>query len=386
MAQKGRPGMSDAQKSEVWSRWRKGESFSEIGRAVGKAPGSIYGVLKLYGGITPAQRKRSRLALTLPEREEISRGIAANESIRHIARTLGRPPSTVSREIKRHGGIKKYRAVNAEDKAWENARRPKLCKLALNSLLRRIVVEKLLLQWSPEQISGWLKREYPVDNSMRISHETIYRSLYIQTRGVLRKELLNHLRTGRKMRQSKKFNTKGVTRGQIIDGISISERPVEIEDRSVPGHWEGDLLAGSSNTHIATLVERKTRFTILVKIDGKDTASVTNALSLQMQNLPEMLRRTITWDRGMELAYHKQFSMATNLKVYFCDPRSPWQRGTNENTNGLLRQYFPKKTDLSVHSQSKLNEIALLLNQRPRKILGYSTPADMFWKSVALTS
>lgn len=386
MAQKGRPGLSADEKSEVWLRWRKGESFSDIGRAVGKAPGSIFGVLQLNGGITPIERKRSRLTLTLIEREEISRGIASDYSIRQIARVLGRSPSTVSREIKRHGGMKKYRAVHADNKAWETARRPKLCKLSQSPLLRKIVEEKLSLQWSPEQISGWLKCEYPHDSLMRISHESIYRSVFIRARGVLKKDLVKNLRTGRKMRQSKQFNTKGITRGQIIDGASIHKRPKDIEDRSVPGHWEGDLIAGSRNTHIATLVERKTRFTILVKLEGKDTVSVTNALSHQMKNLPEILRKTITWDRGMELAHHKQFTKTTNVKVYFCDPRSPWQRGTNENTNGLLRQYLPQKTDLSIHSQLDLDEIALRLNQRPRKILGFHTPIHAFWKSVALTS
>lgn len=386
MVQRGRPGLSVGQKDEVWHRWRKGESYSEIARAVGKAPGSIFGVLQLNGGITPRKRHRSRLALTLLEREEISRGIASNFSFRQIARTLGRSPSTVSREIKRHGGRNRYRAVLADDKARDHARRPKTCKLTQEPRLRRIVTEKLSLQWSPEQISGWLKCEYPHDESMQISHETIYRSLFIQSRGVLKKELVKHLRTGRKMRQSKQYNTKGITRGQIIDGLSIRERPQEIEDRAVPGHWEGDLIAGSGNTHIATLVERQSRFTILVKIDGKDAVTVTHALSRQVRFLPSILRKTLTWDRGMELAFHKKFTVKTNVQVYFCDPKSPWQRGTNENTNGLLRQYLPKKTDLSIHSQEKLNRIALRLNQRPRKTLGYSTPAEKLWESVALTS
>ena len=386
MAQRGRPDLSAGQKEEVWHRWRIGESYSEIGRAVGKAPGSIYGILQLNGGITPPKRRRSRLALTLLEREEISRGLAANFSFRQIARILDRSPSTVSREINRHGGRKHYRAVLADERAWDHARRPKNCKLEQEPLLRKIVIEKLSLQWSPEQISGWLKCEYPQDKSMRISHETIYRSLFIQSRGVLKRELVKHLRTGRKMRQSKKYNTKGITRGQIVDGLSIRERPQEVEDRAIPGHWEGDLIAGSGNTHIVTLVERQSRFTMLVKIDGKDAATVTHALSLQVQGLPSILRKTLTWDRGMELAFHKRFTIETNIQVYFCDPKSPWQRGTNENTNGLLRQYLPKKTDLSIHPQEKLNKIASLLNQRPRKTLNYSTPAKKLWASVALTS
>ena len=385
MAQMGRPGMSAGQKHEVWSRWRKGNSLSEIGRAVGKHPGSVFGVLKLHGGISPIARQRSRLALTLPEREEISRGIAAGLSIRAISRNIGREASTVSREIKRHGGVAKYRAVQADEKAWDRAKRPKVCKLAQESKLCKIVSEKLSLQWSPEQVSGWLRNEYPDDEKMQISHETIYRSLFIQSRGVLKKELVKCLRSGRVMRQSKYYNTKGVTRGQIIDAQSIKERPPEIEDRAIPGHWEGDLIAGSKNTHIATLVERQSRFTVLVKLVGKDAETVTDALIQQIKTLPKILRKTLTWDRGMELAYHKKFTIATNIKVYFCDPKSPWQRGTNENTNGLLRQYFPKKTDLSVHTQAELNEIALRLNQRPRKILGYTTPVVKLWESVALT-
>lgn len=385
MAQMGRPGMSAGQKHEVWRRWRKGESLSEIARAVGKHPGSVFGVLKLHGGISPKISQRSRLALSLSEREEISRGIASGLSIRAISRDIGRSASTVSREIKRHGGVTKYRAVEADKKAWHLAKRPKFCKLAQEPQLCKIVSEKLSWQWSPEQISGWLRKEYPNDEKMQISHETIYRSLFIQSRGVLKKELVKHLRTSRVMRQSKHYNTKGVTRGQIVDAQSIKERPLEIEDRAIPGHWEGDLIAGSKNTHIATLVERQSRFTVLVKLDGKDADTVTDALIQQIKILPEILRKTLTWDRGMELAYHKKFTIATNIKVYFCDPKSPWQRGTNENTNGLLRQYFPKKTDLSVHTQAELNKIALLLNQRPRKILGYTTPVVKLWESVALT-
>ena len=386
MAQRGRPGLSTAQKDEVWNRWRKGESYSEIGRVIGKAPGSIYGVLQLNGGITPLKRCRSRLALTLREREEISRGIASGFSIRQIARILGRAPSTISREIKRHGGQSHYRAVLAEENAWESARRPKSCKLNQTPLLRKIVTEKLSLQWSPEQISGWLKGKYSANKSMQISHETIYRSLFIQSRGVLKKELMKHLRTGRKMRQSKKYNTKGIIRGQIIDGLSIRERPQEVEGRAIPGHWEGDLISGSGNTHIATLVERRSRFTILVKLDGKDATTVTRSLSQRLRSLPVILKKTLTWDRGMELAFHKKFTMETDVQVYFCDPKSPWQRGSNENTNGLLRQYLPKKTDLSIHSQEELDRIALRLNQRPRKTLNYSSPVERLWKSVALTS
>ena len=385
MARMGRPGLSDTEKAELWKRWKEGQTLSEIGRALGKHAGSIHGVLSLNGGIYPAKRKRSRLALTLLEREEISRGIAAGHSIRQIAKLVGRAPSTVSREIHRHGGIKKYRAADADLAAWERACRPKLCRLATNSKLQRIVAKKLSLDWAPEQVAGWLKVQYPDDSDMRVSHETIYRSLFIQARGVLKKELISHLRSKRTMRRSKHSRTKGQVRGQIIDGISIRERSAEIEDRAIPGHWEGDLIAGSSNTHIATLVERQSRYTILVKVAGKDTDSVVSALIRQVKDLPTELRQSLTWDRGMELAQHKRFTVATDIQVYFCDPQSPWQRGTNENTNRLLRQYFPKKTDLSVHSQEDLNRVALRLNQRPRKTLDFFTPAEKLWESVALT-
>jgi len=385
MAQMGRPGLSATEKSELWKRWREGQTLSEIGSILGKHAGSIYGVLSLNGGIYPLKRQRSRLALTLSDREEISRGIAAGQSVRYIARFLGRAPSTVSREISRHGGLRKYRATVADSTAWDRARRPKLCRLAVNDKLQRIVAEKLSQDWAPEQVAGWLKVQYPDDPEMRVSHETIYRSLFIQARGVLKKELISHLRSKRTMRHSKYSTTKGQVRGQIIDGVSIRERPAEIEDRAIPGHWEGDLISGSNNTHMATLVERQSRYTVLVKVAGKDTISVVSALIKQVQNLPVELRRSLTWDRGMELAQHKKFTVATNVQVYFCDPQSPWQRGTNENTNRLLRQYFPKKTDLSGYSQEELNRVALQLNQRPRKTLGFYSPVEKFQECVALT-
>lgn len=382
MAQMGRPGLSASDKAELWRRWKEGQTLSEIGRALGKHAGSILGVLSLNGGILPTERRRSRLALTLLEREEISRGIASGHSIRQITAAIGRTPSTVSREIRRHGGKRKYRAADADRAAWELSRRPKLCRLATNVKLQRIVAEKLTLDWSPEQVAGWLKVQYA---EMRISHETIYRSLFIQARGVLKKELISHLRSKRTMRRSKYSQTKGQVRGQIIDGISIRERPAEIEDRAIPGHWEGDLIAGSNNTHIATLVERQSRYTILAKVDGKDTSRVVSALIREVQQRPSALRQSLTWDRGMELAQHKRFTIATDIQVYFCDPQSPWQRGTNENTNRLRRQYFPKKTDLSIHSQEDLNRVALRLNRRPRKTLDFRTPAEKLLESVALT-
>ena len=385
MAQMGRPGLSAPLKAEVWRRWKDGQSHSDIGRALGKHPASVHGVVAANGGIVPLPRRRSRRALGWEEREEISRGIAAGDSMRMISAAIERAPSTVSREIARNGGRDRYRANVADEAAWGRARRPKRCRLATSFRLRRVVSDKLRRKWSPEQISGWLRREYPHAENMQISHETIYRSLFIQARGALKKELVAHLRTRRMMRRSKKASTRDQPRGQIVDAVSISERPAEIEDRAVPGHWEGDLISGSNNTHIATLVERQSRFTMLVKLDGKDTETVVGALIKQVRRLPSELRLSLTWDRGMEMARHKEFSIATNFEVYFCDPQSPWQRGTNENTNRLLRQYFPKKTDLSPFSQADLNRIALQLNQRPRKTLDFASPAERFDECVALT-
>jgi IS30 family transposase len=291
----------------------------------------------------------------------------------------------VSREISRHGGRPAYRAHEADGQAWESALRPKKCLLALNRKLRNIVASKLIRDWSPEQISGWLKLQYPDDESMRVSHETIYRSLFIQARGVLKKELLNLLRSKRRMRRSRHASASGQSRGQIVDAVSIRERPAEVEDRAVPGHWEGDLLAGAKNTYIATLVERHSRFAMLIKVPSKNTEVVVAALSQHVRKLPAALKRSLTWDRGLEMAKHKDFTVATDVQVYFCDPQSPWQRGSNENTNLLLRQYFPKRTDLSVHSQAQLDQVALRLNQRPRKTLGFETPASKLQASVAST-
>jgi len=374
--QKRRCGLSPAQKTLLWQRWKDGESLSDIGRSLGKHAASIHAIVRPHGGIMPIVRKRATRVLTLAEREEISRGLHADVSIRQIAASLGRSPSTISREVARHGGLKTYRAALADARAWDNARRPKRCRLAVHPKLCRLVARKLQLKWPPQQIAGWLKQQYPDDETMQVSHETIYRSLFIQARGVLKAELMKHLRTRRMMQRSKKASAKGQPRGQIIDAVSIRERPAEAEDRAVPGHWEGHLLTGSNNTHIATLVERQSRFTILVKVKGKDAESVVSALNKQVRKLPAELRRSVTWDRGMELALHKQFTVATGVQVYFCDPQSPWQRGTNENTNGLLRQYFPKGTSLAGYLQSDLNKIALQLNQQPRKTLGFMTPAD----------
>ena len=369
----------------MWRRWKAGESLHEIGRAFGKDHWSIQFLLSKRGGIAPPVRRRSLRTLTLTEREDISRGIASGSSIREIARGLQRAASTVSREVTHHGGRPLYRANEADSQAWESALRPKVCFLANHQTLRTIVASKLTLDWSPEQISKWLKVSYPKNESMHVSHETIYRSLFIQARGVLKKELIQHLRSKRSIRRSRHSRAGGKSQGQIVDAISIRERPAEVEHRAIPGHWEGDLLAGSKNSHIATLVERHSRFTMLIKVPSKDTATVVAALSKHVRKLPATLRRSLTWDRGHEMAKHKSFTVDTNVKVYFCDPQSPWQRGTNENTNGLLRQYFPKKTDLSGYSQSDLNKVALRLNQRPRKTLGFQTPASKLQAGVAST-
>src|SRR6202166_4284950 len=380
-----RRGFTAAEKTQLWDRWQRGESLKAIGRAFGKPSSSIYNQVAPHGGIRPAARRRSRLALTLSEREEISRGIAGHQSARSMARLLGRSASTVSRELKRNGGYDGYRAALADDKAWVRSRRPKRCKLASSPQLRRAVASKLRLNWAPEQIAGWLKRTHPDDESYRVSHETIYRSLFVQARGVLKKELLGYLRLKRTIRRSKRADPNGDRRGQIKDLISISQRPAAVEDRAVPGHWEGDLLSGSRNSYIATLVERHTRYVMLAKIANKDTQTVVSALIKQAKKLPNELYKSLTWDRGKELADHRRFTLATNIDVYFCDPHSPWQRGSNENTNGLLRQYFPSGTDLSVHSQTHLNKVARQLNERPRKTMAFETPAERFNACVAST-
>jgi IS30 family transposase len=322
-----RQGFTAAEKTELWDRWQRGESLKAIGRAFGKPSSSIYFQVAPHGGIRPAPRRRSRLALTLPEREEISRGIAAHRSARSMARLLGHSPSTVSREIRRNGGYDRYRAALADEKAWARARRPKRCKLAHSPRLRQTVASKLRLNWSPEQIAGWLKRCHPEDEFCRVSHETIYRSLFVQARGVLKKELLGHLRSKRTIRRSKRAGLNGDRRGQIKDIVSIRQRPAAAEDRAVPGHWEGDLLSGSKNSYIATLVERHTRYVMLAKVANKDTQTVVAALIKQANKLPDELYKSLTWDRGKELADHRRFTLATNIDVYFCNPQSPWQRG-----------------------------------------------------------
>ena len=370
----------------MWDRWQKGESLNSIARLLGTSHSAISGVFSKTGGIRPPQRRRSRMALTLAEREEISRGVAAGKSLRCIAALLGRAPSTVSREVNRNGGRQPYRANKAEQAAWDRAHRHKTCKLAENRALALIVAEKLQLEWSPRQIAGWLKYTYPDDENFQVSHETIYLTLFIQARGALKKELLQHLRRKRAMRRSRHHTQKTKDHGKITNTVSIRERPAEVEDRAVPGHWEGDLLCGSNNSQIATLVERHTRLVMLVRVPTKDTKTVINALIKQAHKLPRELYKSLTWDRGKEMADHERFTLATDIKVYFCDPQQPWQRGSNENTNGLLRQYFPKGMDLSNVHQNRLNAVAKRLNERPRETLQFRTPAERFAQCVASTT
>jgi IS30 family transposase len=385
MKQRNRIYYTETQKALMWERWKAGESLQQIAQLFDRNHSSVGRILAQTGGIRPAQRSRSPRTLSLTEREEISRGIMADQSIRSIAAAVGRSPSTISREVNRNGGLQSYRAAHADQAAWDRALRPKRCKLVDNPALARIVASKLQLQWSPEQIAGWLKQTYPGNEAFLVSHETIYRTLFIQARGALKKELLEHLRRTRAMRRSRHHTQKTDNHGRIVDTVSISERPATVEDRAVPGHWEGDLLSGSGNSHIATLVERHTRYVTLVKLTGKDTETVVNALIKQVKKLPQELYQSLTWDRGKEMADHKRFTLATDVQVYFCDPQSPWQRGSNENTNGLLRQYLPKGTDLSAYTQAQLDAVARRLNERPRKTLNYPTPAQQFHQLVAST-
>jgi IS30 family transposase len=372
------------QRAIIWDRYQKGDSLNDISRIFDRFHSSIQRIVGETGGIKPPIKRRSTVTLTLEEREEISRDLSSELSIREIARKLCRSASTISREVNRNGGRKLYRAAKADAAAWERAKRPKLCKLKLNKSLALMVAKKLQRSWSPQQIAGWLKRTFS-NQDFQVSHETIYKTLYVQTRGALKKELKSHLRTQRVMRRSKHATLKGKGLGKIVDAVNISERPAEVKDRAVPGHWEGDLIAGSGNSYIATLVERHSRYVMLAKVGSNKTADVIEALIKQSKKLPNQLYRTLTWDRGSEMSNHKSFTLATDIQVYFCDPKSPWQRGSNENTNRLLRQYFPKGTDLKVHSQQKLSQVARQLNERPRKTLNYETPAERFNQYVALT-
>lgn len=378
--------LTAAEQGELWRRWKAGEQVRSISQVLERPYHLLYHLIRIRGGVTPVVPHRSSRALSLQDREEISRGLSAQRSIRQIAIRIGKAASSVSREIRRNGGASEYRATQAEAASWRRAQRPKPCVLAQHRRLRREVIRGLQRRWSPQQIARRLTEQFPDDQTMRVSHETIYRSLFIQSRGVLKKQLLGHLRRQRSLRRPRNAATQAPVQARLaIQGLSIRERPAEAEDRAVPGHWEGDLICGKHNSYIATLVERHSRFVMLVKVANKDTLTVTAALAKKMLKLPSDLRRSLTWDRGTELTAHKQFTLASDMKVYFCDPQSPWQRGSNENTNGLLRQYFPKGTDLAVHSQARLNFVANELNQRPRETLRFRTPAEKLAESVALT-
>jgi IS30 family transposase len=370
--------LTEQDQDEIWQRWSEGWTLGRIGRSIGRNQGVVQQVVARTGGVRPPSRTRAADRLSLPEREEISRGVAAGEPARSIADRLGRASSTVTRELARNGGRRGYRAQRAEASAWQRAARPKSCKLALNAELLEHVKTGLESQWSPEQIAGWLKVEFPDEPELHVSHETIYLSLFVQSKALLCKELTAQLRTKRVLRKAAAATPRGQGRGQIVDAIPISDRPAEVEDRAVPGHWEGDLLAGSGNTHIITLAERQTRFCQLIVTPSKRSQDVIAALTAHIQTLPEQLRLSLTWDRGLEMAEHKKFTIDTGVQVYFCDPKSPWQRGTNENLNGLLRQYFPKGTSLRPYSQHDLDEVAVRLNTRPRETLGFRTPARKF--------
>jgi IS30 family transposase len=373
-------------RAQIWARRSAGEPMHRIAAALGLTSTRVERELDRTGGIPPAPRRRGPRALTLPEREAISRGLGAGQSLRSIARGLGRPPCTVSREIARNDGPQRYRAHQAEARAWARARRPRPCKLALHPQLCAYVRAQLTeWQWSPEQIARHLAREHGDDHSKRVSHETIYRTLFVQARGELKRELCAYLRTQRVRRAARAAQPQGSRGGSLAGAISIRERPAEAEDRAVPGHWEGDLLCGKLGTQIATLVERHTRYVMLVKLPDKNSIRVADLLAKHIQRLPKELKRSLTWDRGIEMASHGRFTVATGVQVYFCDPQSPWQRGSNENTNGLLRQYFPKGADLSVYSQRYLDEIASRLNGRPRETLGWLCPAEKLDQVVAST-
>lgn len=373
------------EKADLWKHWKVGLSMAEIARAIGRPVPTVHSMVEFHGGIAPRPRRRNKLHLTLEERETISRMLCSGSTIRAIGEELGRPASTISREVKRNGGREAYRAADADERAWRQAKRFPFQKLDLNCRLYDTVLAKLQLQWSPEQISGWLKRRYPDNPRMQVSHETIYRSLFMQTRAELKRELTAHLRRARFMRRARLATDNG-KRGPIVDGVSIRERPAEVEDRAIPGHWEGDLLVGDPSSCIVTMVERSSRFVMLVKVDARDSNTVVKAVAKHIQKLPTELRRSLTWDRGAEMARHKEFKIATDLQVYFCDPHSPWQRGSNENTNGLLRQYFPKGEPIGDYTQAELNLVARRLNGRPRKTLEFRTPAEAYKEFVALSS
>lgn len=367
----------------LWKQWTGGDSSLQIAAALGVSKTAIWHQIRRHGGLAPRPQRRAERALSLSEREEISRGLARAEGVRSLARRLARAPSTISREIQRHGGRRRYRASDADRTAWASARRPKRCRLAVERRLQRVVEQRLRQDWSPEQIAAWLVTMYPDEPVMHVSHETIYRALYVQARGALKRELIAHLRRGQSYRRPRGASGAASGRGKLVDTVSIAERPPAADSRAVPGHWEGDLLMGKRGTQIATLVERKSRFVVLIRVPAADSATVVAALVRRVQRLPRALRQSLTWDRGKEMAQHTQFTIATDVQVYFCDPQSPWQRGSNENTNGLLRQYFPKGSDLRNVTQRQLDAVALRLNTRPRQTLGWKTPANVLNAAVA---
>lgn len=376
---------TQGEKDLVFDLWKQGAGFSDIGKVLEAAPGTVFTALRESGGIKPTPRKRNIQHLTAIEREEIRVALSAKMSLRTIARMLNRSPSTISREVARNRERRYYKAVDADNRAKRMAKRPKLGALELNPELRQIVMSKLELKWSPEQISGWLSIEHSRRKHMRVSHETIYKSIYVRAKGVIHHSFSQYLRRSKPMRHSRYHRRSGDRSfTNIVNGVSIHERSKTIEKRKSVGHWEGDLVSGSNNTHIATLVDRKSRFTIILKLAGKDAESVHQALLATFKKMPILYRKSLTWDRGMELAKHADLTKEIGMPVYFCDPQCPWQRGTNENTNSLIRQYFPKKTDLSPHTQKRLNEVATELNERPRKTLKFKTPSHIIERSVAL--
>jgi len=378
---------SEEERQTIWDMREAGVPVKRIAKHLGRQNVSLRKFIADAGGKRPTARQRSELRLSLEEREEISRGLAAGDSIRAIAEALGRSPSTVCREVNANGGRRKYRALVADRAASRSALRPKRAKLAECRRLRGVVERKLEARWSPQQISAWLALEYPDRPEMQVSHETIYQSLFVQSRGALRKELHSCLRSGRAMRRAKAYTKGNVGQGQLRNMVMISERPAEVKDRAVPGHWEGDLIFGKKMTSIGTLVERHSRYVILLKLpNGHGAEAVRKAMTKRILTLPAQVRRSITWDQGKEMAEHVRFTVETGVQIYFCDPKSPWQRGSNENTNGLLRQYLPKSSDLSQATQRELDAIARSLNTRPRQTLGWMTPSQAFAEAVALTA
>lgn len=368
--------LSPKQQDAVWERWRAGDPARVFARALCCSREAVRRLLTASGGIRPTPPCRSTLRLSLAEREEISRGIAAGESARIVAARLGRSASSVSREITRNGGRDQYRATTADRRAWQLAQRPKPCKLDTNSALQEMVQEKLLEDWSPQQIAVWLQRNSST-GGMRISHEAIYRTLYIGTRLALPSAMTSHLRSGRRLRTSRRARRTGHGQGRLRNMISIHDRPKEIESRNEVGHWEGDLVMGRRPSAVLTLVERSTRTVRLIKLAGIKGSDVRAALVRNLRAVPPSMLRSITWDRGREMSEHEQIARDLGIRVYFCDPRSPWQRGSNENTNGLLRQYLPKNADLSLFTQEDLDQVANKINTRPRRVLAWNTSLEL---------